>query len=292
MRILTLFGLIMATAPAGAATTDAVVQRKVSEAYGKPVPVPAVCIARPELPDTFDSDVIAAGVTQGTAGCRLYGVLVRGTWFSTAEGLPAALGGKWSDAKDGKRSDWLALWTEQVVLAFDQVDADSKAKVDKTSSGGWEVTVPFSQRAQLGNHRRVTRDTEGIFTYDGKGTLETSERDNGMMYKTAFTLQEKQNGGVMPDRLHASIKQKGGRITQCWNNAWERNHKHEGRILMRWTLRSGKAGQVSWVDEGKEIDEALARCYSGALDGIAFPEDMSGTVTWSFSVHRADLKPK
>lgn len=285
MTALLLFAL---PALAASSSPDETVVNAVSALYGKPVPAQAICVGEPDLPDEFSGSPVPVGVMRGAAGCRLVGVVVNGAWTDTAEALPKSLGDAWGSARQAKRQELVESWTRQVLLAFDQLDPASKLVPRSGATGGFEVDATFWQRT---DERHVARHTNATFYFDKDARLETADRDRGTDWRTTFYVQDYKVDGVAASDVMGALKQQGRTLTGCMDEAWKADHTVEGRVRMQWTIRDGQATQLAMLDEG-DTDEQLASCYGSALRKIRFPEGMGGTVIWSFSVVRTEVKPE
>ncbi len=268
-------------------TSDETIQTVVDTLYGKPVPKAAVCIARPELPEEVTGDPVAIGVMRGNEGCRLLGVMVNGGYLKAEVAFPKALDADtWSGLKQTRRGQLLQSWTTQVLLAFDQFDAEDPRPTNIVANGGTQVTVPFWQRTE---ERRITAHTQGVFNFDRDGVLVSQDRDNGERWKSVFTIQHYRSSGVSENSVHAALQKVGRNLHVCFEEAWRDDYLVHGRKRFQWTIRGGGASQIGMVAEDDD-GSPLGACYNRVLHNVPFPPELGGTTTWGFSITRVKQK--
>jgi hypothetical protein len=249
----------------------------VSDAYGKSVPSQAICTEVPTLPDGVDADVVVVGVTQRLAGCRLLGVWSNETLLSPGAAASAVLG-------EAITSSALEHWTQNVLLAFDQVDASTPLITKKTGTG-WQVRVTFYQRRDA---RGGSLRTAGSFDFDRSGALTASDRDGGEAFMTRLVQTPYRVEGVESGVVISAVTSRGKAILDCFETAWSEDLTLDGPTRLQWTIAGSKASAVG-VLMGDDDHPNLVSCYGRQIREMAFPADATGTVVWSLT---ADRRPE
>ncbi len=252
----------------------------ISTAYGKAVPKQAVCLSTVILREV-EADVLAVGITQRLAGCRLKGLWTDGEWSSIEDGIPNILGDL---ARDRNATTLYEDWTREVLLAFDQGIFTEPLQATHHGSG-WQVTGGFYQREDgVGQ----SRHSQGTWTFDSAGRLTAVERDNGQRYTTRLLSTAYRTEGIAEDAVRAAIHTRGGHFKQCFQQAWEVDLSLEGPVRLHWTMAGGIIKTMGVVD-AKDTQRGLLTCYSSWLRKVPFPESFSGSVRWSFTADRRKI---
>jgi len=285
---MTLTSFLALLATAHAAPSDADIVSLTAEAFGKELPAKAVCIQRDVmLPEAFEGDPIAVGLMHGKAGCRIYGVILKGYFVPIERGALASLNDDvWKAANARKRGELLLAWTNNVLTAFDQFDIrDPRPTHTPGSNGRTLVETSIWQRT---DERHVAQHTRAKYTYANDGALESVDRDNGPKWRSSFTVRESSVEGVSVEAVMASLQTRGRSLAKCMDQAWKENLTLSGRTRFQWTIRSGKATQIALVAEDDD-GSGIANCYHRALQSIDFPAELGGRVVWSFNIIRSQL---
>jgi hypothetical protein len=261
--------------------TQAQIQAAVDAAYGKPVPAPAVCVARPDLAGRVPTEVVAFGVTQRYAGCKLLGVMVDAAPVATADALPAALAGGWAKLDAKARTELVAAWTTQVLLAFDHVAPGTTATVKPLSGSKLLASVPFTAKLA---EAHVSQDVAGAFTFDPSGKLTATSRDQGPTFTTALYQTMYSVQGTSEGVIAAGIKSIGGEIQQCVDERFAADPTIAAVTRFAWTLDG--TGQIGKLGAEESADAELTRCYGNALYNATWTVGQKGAAVWSFAVVR------
>jgi hypothetical protein len=279
-------------APKGPANQSQI-QQAVEAAYGKQVPIQAVCSERVALGAPFTAETVVYGVTQRNIGCKLLGVLVDATQIPLAEALPAAIGGTGFAKLDSKtKIDAISHWTTGILLAYDTVAPGTTPTVKLNSKGGWTSTIPFTEHTA---ERYTSQDVPGAFTFDSAGKLLSSVRDTGPKYLSAFIMTKYSLSGVDEPTVQTGIASVGQMLTDCFEEKYQNDPAYAGSIRFGWTiLANGATGNIGTVAiEGEPADQVpdakLSACYVAAITDIVWPQGAKGAVSWSFTILRQKL---
>jgi hypothetical protein len=254
-----------------------------NEAYGKTVPAQALCHRHPYLPEGGFPDVLVMGATQRRAGCKLFGVVVEGAWYSPEEAAKAAIASSetWNDLGNEQKDAALGAWTTEVLLAFDQVVRD-QVQVKRRGSAV-TVTAPFRERLDA---KRAYQDGASTTSFAADGATSLNRTVQGswdtMFYANPYDVPE----AVVPPILGA-LQTRGKTLESCFDGAWNGNHSLEGTHRISWRVKEGKVAQLALLDVDEKHSPILAQCYANVLVGIEFPPNAEGQfVTWAFTGDR------
>ena len=64
----------------------------------------------------------------------------------------------------------------------------------------------------------------------------------------------------------------------------------DGPVRVQWSITSGQASAVGVVATDQAHPE-LNRCYASVLRRVVFPEELTGTMVWSFTADRRTARP-
>lgn len=269
-----------AFAEAPAKSREDLAHEALNQAYGKPVPDAAVCLADPELPGRF-VDVLAVGARQGQRGCVLFGVLVGETWHAPEAALAAAVDPEaWKLVDAAQRGRDLLAWTDGVLLAFAQpIEGEGSVAPTKT---GWIVERPYLRRED-GAGRSV--EATGRWTFDAAPAQVSAEETLGVKWETVLFVRADRLEGVPDAAVQAALTAHGGAVKQCFQAAWEEDLTLTAKVRLAWTVTGGKADAVGVIADDAPPQE-LAACYARSVRAGAYPPEITGKVRWVFGIER------
>ena len=91
--------------------------------------------------------------------------------------------------------------------------------------------------------------------------------------------------GVDEAVVFDAVKSRGKTLQKCFDDAWSSDLTLEGPARVQWTIAGGKASALG-ILTGDDGHPGLVSCYGAVIRTMAFPEDATGTVVWSFLADR------
>lgn len=257
-----------------------------TEHYGPELPHGDLCTAAPALPEVF-LPVTAVGQKNNDRGCRVEGIVVAGKWHAPEEAAVAAIRPDlWKAMPSTAKGEALKAWTQLVLVAFDKPDATAVAPTVKaTATKGWDVSIGFWQYTDVWHE---TQKTAAHYVFDATGKLVKVDRSKGEKWHTTFYTQPFELKGQDQAAVLESLEQQGKTLAGCAHDAWLKDPLVKGRTRIGWTITSTKPEKFALADP--EMKD-LANCYAIQLKKVQFPEGMTGSLIWSFSIDRRLATP-
>ena len=266
------------------ATPSEAMLEAASNAYGKAIPEVAMCIKQANLPGVDPFQVV--GVTQRRAGCSLLGIWAKDRWMDPANAASTLLGTTWSKASLTEQGQLVGSWTSEVLLAFDQ--PLHEPLLGRSEGKNWRVPTSYLKRRDaIGG----TLQMDGSFLYDMDMFLLTRPSpEEGTPFTTRLLLNPYHTRDDSVETVRTALHTRGKAFQDCFDAAWEDDLSLDGPVRVQWSIAGGAATAVGVVatDEGHPD---LNRCYASVLRRVAFPDDLSGTMVWSFTADRRTATP-
>ncbi|MBX2801742.1 MAG: hypothetical protein KTR31_28950 [Myxococcales bacterium] len=281
-----MIALLLSGLAAFAAPTDEEVKGMVEAVYDRTLPMEAMCITRPELPAAF-REVVVAGVRRGALGCSVVGVVTKDKLRKATSATAAIKASAWEELSAQERADHLKAYTEQVLLAFAQVQDDSSQA--RARGEGFEVTSTYIHRVKKSGYTALS---EGRWRFDANGKVEEKSETPQRYWRTKLSVRPaKVTGTLTTDMVASTVNQRGAVVKRCFTRAWEKDPTLRGRVQLTWTVQEGKSANLGVIDNDSPPEE-LANCYAWrAVNQLEWPAEERGTVQFVFAVSRTDAEP-
>lgn len=265
--------------------SDAAIRTAMSSAAKRTLSKDSVCIARPEVPEVF-GDVAAVGMRENAEGCVLKGVMIRGKLRTPELGASVAkIDAGWKILSKEERGQALAAWTHGVLTAFGNHTGEATASVGK---GKAVVTQQWLHRAGAGGLAALSTETV-TFDLDSGEVLDRSSAAE-QYFRTAFsTRPEELTGNLTTDIVSKALSSQGRPIKRCFRDHWEADLTYEGRLIVEWSVKDGKAGDFAVVSQDPPMD--LLKCYVNyGIREVQWPAEAQGTAQWVFWARRSQVE--
>ena len=255
-----------------------------SDAYGKSIPEVAVCIHEAQVSGIEPFQVV--GVTQRRAGCSLLGIWAQERWMDPESAASSLLGDVWSKASSTEQSQLVGMWTSEVLLAFDQPLLEPL--LGHSEGKNWRVPTSHLKRRDA---KGGTLQMDGSFLYDiDLRLLVRPSSDQSTPFTTRLLLNPYHTRDDSVETVRTALYTRGKAFQDCFDAAWESDLSLSGPVRVQWSIAGGAATAVGVVatDDGHP---KLNRCYGSVLQRVVFPDELSGTMVWSFTADRRTPKP-
>jgi hypothetical protein len=196
------------------------------------------------------------------------------------------LGEVWSKASSTERSQLVGSWTSEVLLAFDQPLLEPL--LGRSEGKNWRVPTSYLKRRDATGG---TVQMDGSFLYDmNLSLLVRPAAEEGTPFTTRLLLNPYHTRDDSVEVVRAALHTRGKAFQDCFDAAWERDLSLSGPVRVQWSIAGGAATAVGVVatDEGHPD---LNRCYGSVLRRVVFPDELSGTMVWSFTADRRTAQP-